>query len=678
MSGKIILNIWFILVFYQALSQNTTSIDVVETQLQKLPSDEERIGFLSDFLKKSETLKDESFRLLVSKYQLFALENKDWDEALVFTNRLAAYYIYENIDHEAALNELKSFEKHLLKTKDVKERAKFYISYAEAATYKQEFENSLKILDRAIEFLEKQKDSSLYEFGYAYLKAAENNSRLNHVVKSAALFRKAGQLFKHQNDTLYYLWTQNGLSSLLSQNSLYEEATKERSIIFDLETKIKEKQIVAMAHLQASLDARRLENTKDELYHINKALVNDNPAADINEIVRILVLANAVITFSVNEQLDRANQLLDTLRLKMSNRSSSTFLNAYYVIAQSENSFARGNWANAEQLARSLIDNVENSRDLRFMLELEALLAKISEAQGNSIQALRHYKNYIRFKDSLNVNAAKKRFAYVQAQFQSEKKDLEIQQQNQAIELLQAENRIANQRFLLGGIIAIGLFVGIYFWRQRLFSIREGKLQKRFAQNLIRHLEDERKRIARELHDSIGHNLLLIKNSLLLNVQSAPALIDQSIQEVQSMSQSLHPFQFEKLGLITSIRYTVENFQKNSTIFYSADIQIKKLEIEKEKELFIYRMLQECLANVEKHSQAVACQIQVLETATQFIFTVKDSGKGFEVTQKTQALNSLGLKNLKERGQLIGADLKIESKIGKGTLVTIIIPKKTN
>ena len=144
---------------------------------------------------------------------------------------------------------------------------------------------------------------------------------------------------------------------------------------------------------------------------------------------------------------------------------------------------------------------------------------------------------------------AKKRFAYVQAQFQSEKKDLEIQQQNQAIELLQAENRIANQRFLLGGIIVIGLFGGIYFWKQRLFSIRKGKLQKRFAQNLIRHLEDERKHIARELHDSIAHNLLLIKNSLLLNVQSAPALIDQSIQEVQSMSQSLHPFQFEKTGL---------------------------------------------------------------------------------------------------------------------------------
>ena len=86
-------------------------------------------------------------------------------------------------------------------------------------------------------------------------------------------------------------------------------------------------------------------------------------------------------------------------------------------------------------------------------------------------------------------------------------------------------------------------------------------------------------------------------------------------------------------------------------------------------------MLQECLTNVEKHSKAKACRVEIKETLQHFIFVIQDNGVGFDVKEKMQTLNSLGLKNLKERAQIIGAQLIINSEKENGTLISIYIPK---
>lgn len=606
-----------------------------------------------------------------------AVAEKDYDKALIALNKLGDVLIYHEMKHQDGYSLLKSFVPYLADCTQDKERAKFYVTYAEAATYAQDYRGSVRILKEGIQFLEQLQDSSLYEYGYAYLKAGENTNKLNRFTESATYFQKAEKLFAHQQDTLMLLWTKSGLSTLFSSYAIYDKAAEEREFIFQTQPQDKYGQVVAIAHLRAASDDFFQNLPEKELYHIEQALQVKDNHSDIQGIVRLLTLCYATTVYAKHQQKEKANYYFKELHKRLGDKSPKTpFLASYYSFAQSRHALVNKRFKEAERYAKELLDNIKKTDDWQSLIRAYWLLANIYEETQQTPKALYYFKQYAHVKDSVSEAASRKKFAYVQTQFETEKKDLEIQQQNQAIELLQAENRIVHQRFLLGGLIVVGLFVSIYFWRQRLFSIRKGKLQKEFAKNLIRHLEDERKRIARELHDSIGQNLLLIKNSLLANPQSNPALIDQSIQEVRSMSQSLHPFQFEQLGLLTSIRHTVENFQKNSAIFYTEDIQVEHLEVEKEKEIFIYRMLQEGLANVEKHSQAKACQLQVKETPTQFIFSIKDNGKGFDVAEKAYTLNSLGLKNLKERAQLIGAELKIESKKGKGTLITIIISKK--
>ena len=130
------------------------------------------------------------------------------------------------------------------------------------------------------------------------------------------------------------------------------------------------------------------------------------------------------------------------------------------------------------------------------------------------------------------------------------------------------------------------------------------------------------------------------------------------------------------MGLLASIKNTVENFQKNSDIFYSEVIEIEKLEISKDKEIFVFRMLQECLNNVEKHSKAKACNIMVENLNDSVLFQIKDNGIGFDVSENSQIIDSLGLKTLKERAQIIGAQLSIDSVKGKGTTIQIKVPKR--
>lgn len=201
-------------------------------------------------------------------------------------------------------------------------------------------------------------------------------------------------------------------------------------------------------------------------------------------------------------------------------------------------------------------------------------------------------------------------------------------------------------------------------------------LKEQFATQLINTQENERSRIAKELHDSIGQKLLLLKNTLLLKTERTAhdiSLVEETIHEVREMSHNLHPFQFEQLGLTQSLRNVIDAFQKTSPIFFSADIDEIEGLIAKEKEIFIFRMLQECISNVIKHAKATACNLHVTKNEKTIQFQLKDNGEGFNPELYKNNSSSLGLRTLRERAQYIDAQLQISSASQKGTIITITV-----
>lgn len=213
-----------------------------------------------------------------------------------------------------------------------------------------------------------------------------------------------------------------------------------------------------------------------------------------------------------------------------------------------------------------------------------------------------------------------------------------------------------------------------YYFQER----KKYKLKEIFSAQIINSQENERSRISKELHDSIGQQLLILKNTFLMKNKydsGTVKMIEEAIKEVREMSHNLHPFQFEKLGLQMSLENLMNEFQKNSHIFYSCSIENIAAILPKEKELFIFRMIQECVANVEKHSKATACNLTVTKTNTTIKFQLKDNGIGFIIDEKINEQLSLGLKTLKERAQYIKANFEIKSEPAKGTIITITVHK---
>lgn len=242
----------------------------------------------------------------------------------------------------------------------------------------------------------------------------------------------------------------------------------------------------------------------------------------------------------------------------------------------------------------------------------------------------------------------------------------------------------------LAVLSVVGAAVLIY--ERRVWQIQKAKAaQEEFTRQLIASQEAERRRIAAELHDGLGQNLIIIKNRAMMgsiNSTSHPQgkeqfeeITDsaaQAIEEVRHIAYNLRPYHLERLGLTYTIKAIIER------VFSTTEIQIiSKLDsiddlFKKEDEIQIYRIVQECINNIVKHSQATTATIEIRRSTDTVQVIISDNGCGFDVEQMRMH-GGFGLTGLAERARLLGGTQTIESAMGQGTTVTIklTIPAKS-
>ncbi len=208
------------------------------------------------------------------------------------------------------------------------------------------------------------------------------------------------------------------------------------------------------------------------------------------------------------------------------------------------------------------------------------------------------------------------------------------------------------------------------------------------AQLLIAH-ENERKRIARELHDTIAQNLAGIKFYLSHKIESMenqqylsqktlqPALemADRSIREVRRIITDLRPPCIDDLGILATINWHCRQFKKKfPEISIVQDFGIEEKDIPNSLKLIIYRILQESLNNVAKHSGADQVKLAIKKDKNTLVFSIEDNGSGFEIINALSPKNSekgWGIIGMKERTELSGGFFSIESSLEKGTTILI-------
>lgn len=207
-----------------------------------------------------------------------------------------------------------------------------------------------------------------------------------------------------------------------------------------------------------------------------------------------------------------------------------------------------------------------------------------------------------------------------------------------------------------------------------------------YISNLYTIQENERIRIARDLHDSIGQKLSVIKMMLSTvamqeqnktsneEIELATQLVDETIQETRNISHNLLPTEL-RFGLVDAIKRIADEINKagNTTIEVAIDSQVKNIAFSKEKEIAIFRIVQEVFSNILKHAAATKVSFQIEWKAQQLHFTIKDNGRGFNVKNIGKS-SGIGWQNIFARIKMMNGTISIQSENITGTIIQFTIP----
>ena len=196
---------------------------------------------------------------------------------------------------------------------------------------------------------------------------------------------------------------------------------------------------------------------------------------------------------------------------------------------------------------------------------------------------------------------------------------------------------------------------------------------QQYTKQLLEKTEEERKRIASDLHDSVSHELLSLKNIFEEKTDITNSKIDAIINDIRIISRNLHPVMFDKIGLKESIIQLVDRTQLTNNFMVTAEIDYSS-DLLSSTELQIYRIVQESLSNIIKYANAIAAKITIQENAKSILIEIKDNGKGFNVSETLNGKMAFGLHNIIERSRAIGGKAEIISN-KNGTIITIDIKK---
>lgn len=239
-------------------------------------------------------------------------------------------------------------------------------------------------------------------------------------------------------------------------------------------------------------------------------------------------------------------------------------------------------------------------------------------------------------------------------------------------------------------ILLIGIIIiAIIKYQNRILNHRkeQRELKSQFSQTLLQSQleiqEQTLQHIGHELHDNIGQVASLIKinlNTLQLNdgvrakekIEDTKELIRQLITDIKSLSVSLGADRIAQTGLVKALETEAERLNKTGQFTAIFTQEGRLPELDNDKSVILYRMAQEILNNIVKHSGARQITISLTSTENLFTLAFTDDGIGFDLNQKKNS--GAGLFNLQSRAQLINAKLIIQSIQGKGTLVIIELP----
>jgi len=530
-------------------------------------------------------------------------------------------------------------------------------------------------------------DSALY----CYNLALKNISQIKNNAFSAGVYNNIGLIYWNKDDYTKALKNFNIASYLINQtNNLSIKAninnnlgliyhdTKEyeqsnlffkKSIELNFKNNDTSNAIASIINLAINYyETNKFEESKKlfEYYY--------NYIEKIDEYNKSEFLINK-ITLDINTKITAQTEkdLLKVFELKEKIGHTIGLANAY--IQQSELYQKKADYRNSIQANYNSLKLLDELKSLKKLEKVYKLLFINYLNLNNKDSVLKYNQLYIQTIDSMFANDRVKAISKEKIAF----KTFEKEKENSALLLKINEEKLKNQWMIFIGLgltacISFTIWFTMYKRKQKLIKKQNIELNE----TILETEQIERARIARDLHDSVGQKLSVVKMQLSMknaNTQSASKLLDEAIQDVRNVSHNLMPTDMSK-GLFVAIENMSElmNLSSNTLkVHLNITDAARLLVINKQQSILIYRMIQELLNNAIKYAKAKNIHINMDCKKNQLTLNLTDDGVGFDINS-IENKNGLGIKSIKERVQQMIGNVQLISKDGKGTQYQISIP----
>jgi len=239
-------------------------------------------------------------------------------------------------------------------------------------------------------------------------------------------------------------------------------------------------------------------------------------------------------------------------------------------------------------------------------------------------------------------------------------------------------------------VIGIVSLAGLIYVRKISTLKREKAYQQEISSKILEKMEEERQRIARELHDSIGQEILFIKNKALLSLtrQNHATVADdltaisdtasKALKSVREISHNLRPPELDRLGLTETIRALLMKVRESTALVVTGELDHIDGLVPRELEINLVRIVQEAISNILKHARATECSIRIEKERNGIVMTIKDNGGGFTVDPlpmtEIEKAEGMGISGMLERTRMLNGTMTIHSAPGKGTTLEFVFP----
>lgn len=359
--------------------------------------------------------------------------------------------------------------------------------------------------------------------------------------------------------------------------------------------------------------------------------------------------------------------------------------------------FDSKDYRNAKPVLNYLSEQPEMMSSLINRLQVYKGLAETHAGLGNMGQAYAWSSRYSKLSDSIHESQLKNDIQALEIKYnnaENQKKIVALKAANEKAALSAKNNRLIN--WFLGSasmlLVVVVILILLYYRNNKKLSEQkdlnhqqqlkeiEQQQQIQFSQAMLEGEERERRRVAGDLHDGLGGMLAGVKINLTgltatadvtqdTDLHKVIGQLDRSITELRRIARNMMPEALLKFGLETALNDLCESLMTGTVRVSFQSFGIEKT-IPQQKQVTIYRIVQELLTNAIRHSNASDILLQCSQNDDTFLVTLEDNGKGFDTTS-TVNVKGIGLGNVKSRVDYLNGKMEIESGINKGTTINI-------